>query len=73
VEKFRIRPIRHLPYSPDLAPSDFYLFGKLKGTFVEWEFVSTEELLLAIRSVIRSIERAEFELVFDAWERRLRQ
>jgi hypothetical protein len=28
VLKYEILP--HPPYSPDLAPSDFYLFGKLK-------------------------------------------
>ncbi|KFD58253.1 hypothetical protein M514_01016 [Trichuris suis] len=27
---FRWEVIRHLPYSPDLAPSDFFLFRKLK-------------------------------------------
>ena len=25
----RISPIKHSPYSPDMAPCDFYLFGKL--------------------------------------------
>jgi histone-lysine N-methyltransferase SETMAR len=31
LEKSRIRPIDHPPYSPYLAPSDFYLFGNLKA------------------------------------------
>jgi transposase len=73
LKKFRIRPIRHPPYSPDLAPSDFYLFGKLKGAFAGPEFVSTDKLLLPIRELTGSIERAELESVFDAWEWRLRQ
>jgi hypothetical protein len=72
-EKFRIRPIDHAPYSPDLAPSDFYLFGKLKGAFAGRELASTEELLLAMKDVTRSIERDELESVFNAWERRLIQ
>jgi hypothetical protein len=72
LKKFRIRPIRHLPYSPDLAPSDFYLFRKLKGAFAGREFVSTDELPLAIRELTGSIGRAELRSVFDAWERRLR-
>jgi transposase len=33
LKQFRIRPIRHPLYSSDLAPSDFYLFGELKGAF----------------------------------------
>jgi hypothetical protein len=28
--KFRVGPINHPEYCPDLAPPDFYLFGKLK-------------------------------------------
>jgi histone-lysine N-methyltransferase SETMAR len=30
LDRFRIRPIDHPPSSPDMATSDFYLFGKLK-------------------------------------------
>ena len=26
-----IKTVRHYPYSPDLAPCDFFLFPKLKG------------------------------------------
>jgi hypothetical protein len=72
-EKFRIHPIDHPPYSPNLAPSDFYRFGKVKGAFAGREFTSTEELLLAIKEDTGSIERDELESVFDAWERRLIQ
>ena len=32
------------PYSPDLAQSDFYLFGYLKTKLKEIEFSSVEEL-----------------------------
>jgi hypothetical protein len=73
LNKFRIRPIRYPPYSTDLALSDCYLLGKLKGAFAGGEFVPTEELLLAIREVIESIRPAELESVFDTWERRLFQ
>jgi hypothetical protein len=34
---------------PDLAPSEFYLFGKLKQALAGQEFESTEALLLAMR------------------------
>jgi hypothetical protein len=64
LQEIQIHPIRSPPGSPDLAPSDFYLFEKLKGAFAGREFVSTEELLLAIRVFTRSIEGAELESVF---------
>jgi hypothetical protein len=73
LEGFRIRPIGRLPYSQGLAPSDFDLFGKLKGAFAAREFGFTEEFLVAIKEATGSIERAELESVFDAWERRLGQ
>jgi hypothetical protein len=68
---FRIRPIEHPPYPLDLAPSDFYLSGKLKGDLAGKEFDCTEELLLTIKWIADSVGRAELELVFDAWERKL--
>lgn len=70
LKKCRIRLIDHPPYSTDLAPSEFCLFGKLKWAFAGGEFAATEELLLAIREITGSIELAEFESGFDARERR---
>jgi hypothetical protein len=70
LKKFRIRPIDYPPSSPDLAPSDFYLFGKLKGALAGQECESTEELLLMIRGVTDSTGPGDLEPVFDAWERR---
>jgi hypothetical protein len=69
--KFRIPSIDHSPFSPDLAPSDFYLFGKLKDAFTRHEFESPQKLLLAVRGVTGSIGPAELKSVFDTWERRL--
>ena len=34
----------HPPYSPDLAPSDFFLFGPLKETLRGVKFNSNEEV-----------------------------
>jgi transposase len=67
----RICEADHPPYSPDLAPSDFYLFGKLKGQMVGSEFESTEDLLATIRGLTNAISREERETVFQEWERRL--
>ena len=41
--------LRHPPYSPDLAPSDFYLFPKLKE-FMKWrKFADDEDVILSVR------------------------
>jgi hypothetical protein len=71
LKRFRIHPIDHPPYSPDLEPSDFYIFENPKGVLAGQELDSTEELLLVIRWVTDSIGQAELESIFDAWERRL--
>jgi hypothetical protein len=42
LKEFRMGPMDHPPYSPDLAPSDSYLFGKLKGALTGQKFDSTE-------------------------------
>jgi hypothetical protein len=73
LRKFTIRSIRNAPCSPDLALSDFCPLAKLKGAFGEREFVSTADPVLAITDITGSIERAEIESVFDAWELRLGQ
>jgi histone-lysine N-methyltransferase SETMAR len=39
----------HPPYSPDLAPSDFHLFPKLKGQLKGQRFSCDEEVKSAVR------------------------
>ena len=41
-----IKTVPHRPYSPDLAPSDFWLFPKLTGCHYE----TTEEMKEAVTS-----------------------
>jgi hypothetical protein len=69
----RIREANHPPYSPYFAPSDFDLFGKLKGQMAGSEFESTEDLLATIRQLTNAISREELESVFQEWERRLEE
>ena len=59
------------PFSPDLAPSDFYLFGKLKTALNGAEFEDEGELLDAVMSVLNGITRDELESVFGEWVARL--
>jgi histone-lysine N-methyltransferase SETMAR len=62
----------HPPYSPDLAPSDFYLFGYVKGQLNGCSFTSGDELLSAIESFFDQIEKSILIAVFREWKRRLR-
>ena len=38
--KHHINQVCQLPYSPDLAPCDFWLFPKLKSSLIEGRFVN---------------------------------
>jgi hypothetical protein len=40
--------VPHPPYNPDLAPSDFWLFGYVKTGLVGQRFEEPEELLEAV-------------------------
>lgn len=61
----------HPPYSPDLAPSDFYLFGRVKSRLRGRHFESAGALRHAFLAELRSIDRNELERVYSEWARRL--
>jgi hypothetical protein len=43
--------LEHTPHSPDLAPSDFYLFPELKLFLAGQRFSSNQEAITAVRGV----------------------
>ena len=45
---FEILP--HLPYSPDMAPSDFYLFPKLKSHLLGTQYGSNEDVISVVNA-----------------------
>jgi transposase len=57
----------HPPYSPDLAPSDFFLFGYLKDRLQEIVFASRKELLPGIREVLDETSPETLPRVFEHW------
>ena len=61
--------IDHPPYSPDLAPSDFWLFSKLKRCLTSHEDV--ESLKLQITEVLRYIPQEEYLKTFKKYLKRM--
>jgi hypothetical protein len=55
------------PFSLDLAPSDFYLFLKLKTTLMRSVFENEQEPLDGIMRVFDRITRDELESVCQEW------
>ena len=54
--KMGIKTLPQPPYSPDLAPCDFWLFPKLRGCRVE----TTEEMKEAVTKVIDTLTQEDF-------------
>jgi histone-lysine N-methyltransferase SETMAR len=53
----RIKSAPHLPYSPDLAPSDFDLLGDVKRCLASLSFEDAYQLLAAVEGVLADIEK----------------
>jgi transposase len=66
-----LRLAPHPPDSPDLAPSDFFLFGYVKERLKGMLFLSYEELLDAIGEVVTGIESETLTAVLEHWIKRL--
>ena len=45
-------------YSPDLAPSDFHLFGPLKDALRGSKFEDDKSVIPAVRTWLRELERS---------------
>ena len=56
-----IKTVPHCPYSPDLAPCDFWLFPKLRGYCYE----TIEEMKEAVMKVIDTLTQEDFHRAFQ--------
>jgi transposase len=70
-EENGLRLAPHRPDSPDLAPSDFFLFGYVKERLKGMVFPSYEELPDAIGEMVTGIESETLTAVFEHWMERL--
>jgi histone-lysine N-methyltransferase SETMAR len=61
----------HPAYSPDLAPSDFFLFGRLKNHPGSQSFDSPDDIVAWIEEKFGDLKEGELKSVFDHWEERL--
>lgn len=62
--------VPHPPYSPDLAPADFFLFPKLKNTLKGHRFQDIEEIKENATRQLRAIEESAFQEAFQKWKKR---
>jgi len=58
------------PYSPDLAPADFFLFPKLMSTLKGRRFQTIEEIKENSIHDLRAIPQNTFQDAFQNWKKR---
>jgi len=57
-------------YSPDLAPSDFFLFPKVKKILKGWHFDDSDEIRSNTTAAMKTILQNQFQNCFEGWTRR---
>jgi transposase len=71
IEDNRMKRLPHPAYSPDIAPSDFYLFGNVKRKLEGLMAETPEELFDNVISILLEIPLEELHRVFNEWVRRV--
>jgi hypothetical protein len=66
-QKHHLARMPHPPDSPDINPCDFRLFGMLKGILKDREFVSSEEIEVAIADLWNDLTSDDVQSVFRHW------
>jgi hypothetical protein len=61
----RMKQAAHPPYSPDFAPSDFFLFCYVKGKLMGYRAETPSELLVRIRVILAEIPREILNAIFS--------
>jgi histone-lysine N-methyltransferase SETMAR len=61
------------PYSPDLAPSDFYVFPIVKDRLERFHMVDDDELFEQLLEILQAVAIDELKRVFTSWIHRVRE
>lgn len=65
-----IATIPHPPYSPDLAPCDFWLFPAIKFPLRGRKFKTNQEVIKAVEARCKELEKDGLAFVFKKWQER---
>jgi len=65
-----ITVLEHPAYSPDLAPTDFFLFTKIKVTLKGWHFDDVDDIRSNTTAALKAIPQNQFQNCFEGWTRR---
>ena len=71
LEGDKLQVVPHPPYTPDVAPFDFWLFSTLKTGFAGNIFWRIQDLAKAMNSRLHIIPLLEYHIAFKKWPSRL--
>jgi len=71
--KNNIPVMEHPPYSPDLAPCDFFLFPKIKSALKGTRFESVDTVKAKAMQLLNSITQDDLQHCFQQWKIRMEQ
>jgi histone-lysine N-methyltransferase SETMAR len=73
LEEHGMRRMPQPPYSPDLAPCDFYLFPTMKEKLERTQVADEDQFFESLEAILRGIDQEELNRVFQAWVERVRK
>ena len=68
----KVTVLPHPPYSPDLAPADFFLFPKLKRMLSGRKYGSRNAVASSVYQCLKRIPKTDYENAFRKWLKRLK-
>ncbi|KAL4089251.1 hypothetical protein QTP88_024309 [Uroleucon formosanum] len=65
--------LQHPPYSPDLAPCDFFLFPKIKSFLKGTHFQTVDDVKMKTAELLKGLNESDWQHCFQEWQRRMQQ
>lgn len=69
----KIELMGHPPYSPDLAPNDFFLFPLIKDKLRGQRFSSPEEAVEAFKTHVLELPSSDWKKCYEGWFNRMQK
>ena len=66
-----VQVIPHPPYSPDLAPCDFFLFPKAKKELRGQRYETEDAAIAALAEVLDRVTHEEWQCCYETWFQRI--
>jgi hypothetical protein len=73
MEELRFKRVPHPPFSYEIAPSDFFLFGWLKGELSSRQVSEFNRLFEIVDEILSTLTPDTIAGVFENWIERLTQ